>query len=109
MGRQPTFPADGPRRTLPMAIARRVARGCLVGALALMAGCVEWQRVSIGTAQERELPRWVRATLRDSTELLLERAAFKGDTLVGRARRGSVPTEVRVPAANIARLDARLP
>src|SRR5262245_47565662 len=92
-----------------MAIARRVARGCSVCALALLAACVDWRRVPLGTAQERELPRWVRATLRDSTELLLERAAFRGDTLVGRARRDSVATEVRVPAANIARLEARLP
>lgn len=86
----------------------------------LAAGCVRWQPVaapepSSATADAPVLPRWVRVTTRDSTRYLLEDAAFRGDTLVGRARDASSDSGVaevslvRVPATNIAHLEARAP
>ena len=86
---------------------------CAVCALCFVA-CVQWQPVvpppEPGAAAR--LPRWVRVTTRDSARYLLESAAFRGDTLVGRAADAgetAAAALVRVPAANIAHLEVRVP
>lgn len=78
--------------------------------------CVQWRPVApppatapTASAAQR-LPRWVRVTTRDSTRYLLEDATFRGDTLVGQARDDRAPSPLRrVPAADIAHLEARVP
>lgn len=56
----------------------------------------------------RPLPRWVQVTTRDSAHYLLEDArVVPGDSLVGRS--ADEASSVRLPLAEIAHLEARVP
>ena len=73
--------------------------------LLLLAGCVRWQGVPSGTPTE--FPRLVRVTTRDSAQYLLEDAkVVAADTVVGRMEGDRL---VRIPPADIAHLEARVP
>jgi len=71
---------------------------------------VRWQSVPVAELGARPLPRWVQVTARDSAHYTLQDARFlPGDTLVGRsAEGGEGQTVVRLPRAEIARLEARV-
>ena len=86
---------------------RRIA--CLSAVGLLTGGCVRWQAVSPTADASMPLPRWVRVTTRDSSHYLLERAAFRHDTLVGRASDEPGIPAARIPAGDIAHLEAREP
>ena len=79
--------------------------------LLLIAGCAQWQSVPVTEVRARPLPRWVQVTTRDSVHYTLQRArVVPGDTLVGNsADAGKGESDVRLPLAAIARLDARVP
>jgi hypothetical protein len=79
--------------------------------LLLIAGCAQWQSVPVSEVRARPLPRWVQVTTRDSVHYTLQRArVVPGDTLVGNsADAGQGESDVRLPLAAIARLDARVP
>lgn len=75
----------------------------------LCTGCVQWRSVPV--AASPSLPRWVRVTTRDSVQRVLRDArVIAGDTLVGELAGGQRGAEVvRIPAVEIAHLEARLP
>lgn len=92
-------------------LARRAPRSAYVPMLVvamLLTACVRWEAVSPADAPPR-LPRLVRVTSRDSTHRMLEDAAFRSDTLVGRASDQPDSPDVRIPLADIAHLEARVP
>jgi hypothetical protein len=80
-----------------------------------LTACVQWRPVAAPPApapaasRAAVLPRWVRVTTRDSARYLLEDAEFQSDTLVGQGNSDRATPLVRVPAADIAHLEARLP
>jgi hypothetical protein len=88
----------------------RLARpGLAAAGVILLAGCVRWQGIPVAPAPS--LPRWVRVTTSDSVQRLLEDASVvPGDTLVGRST-GNAGGEqlIRIPATEIAHLEARVP
>jgi hypothetical protein len=95
----------GPRST------RSLLGAALAGVLLLASGCVRWQSVPVSELGERPLPRWVHVTTRDSAHYTLQEARLvAGDTLVGRSADASdALPPVRLPRADIARLEARVP
>ena len=98
--REQNGPFRGPRKLYP-----RVA---VCTALLLGTGCVRWQTIPNGGISARALPRWVQLTTRDSVHYMLEDARIvAGDTLVGRPEHAA--TSVRLPLAEIAHLEARVP
>jgi hypothetical protein len=81
---------------------------CLSTVLLLGGGCVRWQPISRASVSARPLPRWVQLTTRDSVHYMLEDARVTpGDTLVGRP--ADAARSVRLPLAEIAHLEARVP
>ena len=89
----------------------RSLRGVASVATILVAGCVRWQSIPVSAVGERDLPRWVHVTTRDSAHYTLQDARLlAGDTLVGRPEDGgSGGATVRLPLAEVARLEARVP
>ena len=80
----------------------------LITVLVLGTGCVRWQPISGAGISARPLPRWVQLTTRDSVHYMLEDArVVPGDTLLGRPENAASP--VRLPIADIAHLEARVP
>lgn len=76
--------------------------------LLLSTACVRWQPVSSVAIAARPLPRWVKVTMRDSAQYRLEHAqVVPGDTLVGDS--AATASAVRLPVAEIAHLEARVP
>jgi hypothetical protein len=76
--------------------------------LLLGTACVRWQAVPGPSISARPLPRWVQVTTRDSAHYMLEDArVVPGDSLVGRP--GNAASSVRLPIAEIAHLEARVP
>lgn len=70
--------------------------------------CVRWQPVPSASVSERPLPRWVEVTTRDSVHYILKDArVVPGDTLVGLP--DDAASVVRLPLAEIAHLEARVP
>jgi len=96
----------------PAARSARSRRSASVpSVLLLITGCVRWQSVPVTEVRARPLPRWVQVTTRDSVHYTLQGArVVPGDTLVGNsADAGRDESDVRLPLAAIARLDARVP
>ena len=86
----------------------RVAGRALCTVLLLATACVRWQSVPPAGISERPLPRWVQVTTRDSVHYTLEHARVApGDTLVGRPE--DAASVVRLPMADIAHMEARVP
>ena len=88
----------------------RLASSVLASSALLLLGtaCVRWQPVSGADICARPLPRWVQVTMRDSVHYMLRDArVVTGDTLVGDP--GTSPSLVRLPVADIAHLEARVP
>ena len=80
----------------------------LSAVLLLGTACVRWQPISSAGVSARPLPRWVQITTRDSVHYMLEDArVVPGDSLVGRPADASAA--VRLPIAEIAHLEARVP
>jgi hypothetical protein len=76
--------------------------------LLLGTACVRWQPVASSDIAARPLPRWVQVTTCDSVHYRLEHARFvPGDSLVGTSV--ETASSVRLPVAEIAHLEARVP
>ena len=88
---------------------RRLSSRVLVCTVLLLGtACVRWQRIPSAGISARPLPRWVRITTRDSVHYTLADArVVPGDTLVGRPE--AAASSVRLPLAEIAHLEARVP
>ena len=91
-------------------VACRAVRLGVPSVVFLVAACVRWQSIPVAELAARPLPRWVQVTTRDSTRYTLEDARLvPGDTLVGRPAGDEAAKRVRLPIAEIANVDARVP
>ena len=91
-------------------ITRWAVRMGVPSVLLLLDACVRWQSIPVAELSARPLPRWVQVTTRDSTRYTLEGARLlPGDTLVGSPAGDDPQRRVRLPLAEIANVDARVP